>query len=235
MPVNLESTVKVPESCLLCDCDALSLHYHYRQRFRDQVFERVYWRCSNCQLVFLQPDLQVSAEFEKERYEEHENDIADPHYRGFLQQLWQPIQERVLKTDWGLDFGSGPSPALVHLAEEAGYQIQAYDPIFQKEPAALDMTYDYLVSSEVVEHFCDPKESWQQLMGLVRPGGLIGILTDRVPLNRSFKDWPYIRDLTHVAFYSERTFVWLAEVFDCQIEFLGDRTVFLKKSLNVLK
>lgn len=228
MSGSLDRLVHQPESCPLCGGRKLSRHHQYQQRFRDQLFSRVYWRCGDCELVFLQSDLQVPTEFEVERYREHENDISDPGYRQFLQQLWQPLRERVSREGLGLDFGSGPAPALIHLAEEDGYRMQAYDPYFQKDEGVLSKRFDYLVSSEVVEHFCEPKPSWDQLVSLVRPGGLIAIMTDRVPTEKAFKDWPYIRDLTHVCFYSEKTFCWLAEHYGFEVEFVNDRVVFLE-------
>lgn len=50
------------------------------------------------------------------------------------------------------------------------------------------------------------------MMGLVRPGGLLAVLTSFQPEDqRDFATWHYRRDPTHVVFYEAHTLALVAE------------------------
>ena len=123
----------------------------------------------------------------------HDNNPADPGYRGFLAQLADPLCERLKPGDGGLDFGCGPGPALAQMLEERGFSCQTYDPIYAPNRGQLDSQYDFVTCTEVVEHLHHPAREWQQFARLVKPGGWLGIMTR---CDDAFPNWHYRRDPT---------------------------------------
>ena len=91
-------------SCPLCNRKK-TMPYH-----RDMV--RDYLQCETCDLVFVPPGQHISAHEEKAYYDLHENLADDPSYRRFLSRLFTPLNARLAPNSSGLDFGSGPGPAL---------------------------------------------------------------------------------------------------------------------------
>ena len=105
------------------------------------------------------------------------------------------------------------------MIEEDGYSAALYDPIFHPDESVLARTYDFITCTETVEHFATPRADFlNAYTGLLVPGGWIGIMTDILEDREGFGDWYYHRDPTHVAFYSRRTFRWIADWLDLTLE-----------------
>ena len=100
---------------------------------------------------------------------------------------------------------------------ERGFPTQDYDPFFAPDRGLLDGHYDFVTCSETVEHFHDPAAEFERLHRLVRPGGWIGVMTQRVD-ERLSPSWGYLRDPTHVCFYSIATMRWIASRFGWTVE-----------------
>ncbi|WP_406665017.1 class I SAM-dependent methyltransferase [Gallaecimonas sp. GXIMD1310] len=171
---------------------------------------RRYWQCQCCRLVFADPASHLAAAAEKAVYDLHQNSADDDGYRRFLERLSIPLLARLQPGQRGLDFGCGPGPVLASMLEKAGMQMTTFDPFYAPDPQRLNSCYDFVTCTEVVEHFQQPAQSWQQLADLVRPGGWLGIMTKLVISPARFASWHYKNDPTHVSFYSEATFAWLA-------------------------
>lgn len=205
--------------CPLCESTTPS------EFFRDRT--RTYVRCRGCDLIFVPYEYHLSPDKENRRYDLHENSPADPEYRNFLNHLVESLSARLKPGSVGLDFGAGPGPALSVMMRERGFEMMDYDPIYACDPGLLERKYDFVACSETVEHFKRPAESWELLVGLVRPGGTIGIMTEIFEEGMDFSRWRYIRDETHVAFYSRGTFEWIAKNFDLEVQFHGRSVVIL--------
>lgn len=177
-----------------------------------------FFRCATCALVFLDPAQWPSRDSEIARYELHENDADDPGYEEFLSRLADPVIARVPPGARGLDYGSGESDALATLLTRSGRPTIAYDPAFRPSASALKERYDFVVCSEVLEHVHEPRVLFERFGRLVRPGGLIGIMTGMYDAVPSLADWWYIRDITHVCFYSKATMAWIAQEFGWVVE-----------------
>jgi SAM-dependent methyltransferase len=81
----------------------------------------------------------------------------------------------------------------------------------------LNEQYDFVTCSEVVEHAHDPAALFRQLVGLLVPGGTLGVMTSLHDEITDFEGWWYRRDITHVCFFSVRTLQWVAEHFDLSL------------------
>ncbi len=170
-----------------------------------------YFRCPACAVRFLDPSQHPTRDAEQAHYLLHENRVDDPRYRQFLSKLANPLLERLAPAAQGLDFGCGPGPALAAMLEEHGHSVALYDPFFAPDPAPLAARYDFVTCSEVVEHFHNPSESFALLRGLVRDGGWLAVMTCFQTDDARFSNWQYRLDPTHVVFYREETFRFLAQ------------------------
>eukprot|EP01132_Coremiostelium_polycephalum_P004676 gene4676-5842_t len=101
-------------------------------------FNKKYFKCNECSLVFMHERFHATQEKEKSRYSLHQNSTHDENYKKFLQpciDLLLPILDpQQLKKDelLGLDFGCGPGPTLSHMFKDNGYNLENYDPYFLK-------------------------------------------------------------------------------------------------------
>lgn len=191
--------------------------------------DRTLHDCGLCGLVWVNPGEHPSAEEERSRYDEHENDPADPRYRAFLSRLADPLALRLPPGARGLDFGCGPGPALALMLTDAGYPTATWDPFYAPDQGPLADRYDFVTATEVVEHFHDPAGSFRRLNALVRPGGFVGIMTALLTDDVTVETWWYVRDPTHVSFYRPRTLDWLAHRLGWTLEERTDRVAIFRK------
>lgn len=201
----------------------------------------IYRQCTTCDLIAMSPRFFLNSDSERERYLKHQNTSED---LGYLQHL-QPILDLILSEYPeggraqlnGLDFGSGPEPVLKNLLEKNQIKMAGYDPFFSPEASVLERSYDFIVSTEVVEHFFNPADEFKTMNSLLKPGGSLFILTqlhandiaDDSKSRFSFAKWWYPKDATHVSFYSEKTFRWIARQFGFQISCDQKSLVCLRK------
>ncbi len=166
---------------------------------------------------------------EKAEYDRHENTPDDPGYRRFLSRLALPLLQCLPPQASGLDFGCGPGPALAAMLEERGCRVALYDVFYRPDASALRGRYDFITATEVLEHLHRPGEELARLWRLLRPGGVLGVMTKRVIGQEAFLRWHYRNDPTHVAFFSEATFAWWAARYGARLAFPGADTALLFK------
>lgn len=208
--------------CILCRSEETA-HFCRRDGFD-------YLKCSDCDLIFVQPGQRLDPEVEKSRYDLHENDPDDENYRAFLNQLFEPLNQRIAPASRGLDFGAGPGPTLHLMFEEAGHSMSIYDPFYAPDQSVLDRTFDFITTTETAEHFFNPRREFDLLWSRLKPGGYLGIMTKMVPSDDRFPDWHYRKDDTHVTFYSPDTFNWIAGHYGGTLELFGERTAIIRKA-----
>ena len=208
-------------------CKSLKINDYYKEKVG---FKRLFYRCSDCLLIFLDPRLHLPKSLEKSRYEQHNNSERSTGYVNFLNTLINPLKKYISTSMRGLDFGSGPYPMLCELMSEENYSIEGYDPYFKPNEALLRGTYDYVTCCEVVEHFNYPGKDLKILFDLVRPGGFVGIRTSLFEEQISFPDWHYINDDTHISLYSKESMHWIAENFDSEIKEINSNVIIYQKN-----
>ncbi len=214
--------------CPLCETKQNSLYYKNRKR--------EFYRCETCQLTFVPDTFHLSPFEEKKRYLHHQNSSENSGYKKFLKILTEPLTKLLVpKVDFlGLDFGCGPSETLANLMKEEGYNFKSFDPYFKSKEELLDLKYDVITCSEAIEHFSKPGVEWKRLIKLLKPGGILAIMTQLNSFEKKFSEWWYIRDLTHISFFSSETFKWLGKRDNLSSSFHGNSVIIFKKK-GVLK
>jgi len=207
--------------CPLCGGDNPGLYFGDKNRG--------YLSCPECRLVFVPREFFLTREAERAEYDLHTNDPADPGYRKFLSRLSRPMLERLRPGQKGLDFGCGPGPAMHELFTAYGHAVDLYDPFYANNPDVFSNTYDFITATEVVEHFHHPGRVFDRLFDLLRCGGWLGIMTKLVLDKDKFSHWHYIRDLTHICFYSRATFTHIAQRHRASLFFIGNDLILLQK------
>lgn len=209
-------------TCPLC-LNHQTLHFHTDQK-------RDYLQCQVCDLVFVPKHQLLSAAEEQSQYDLHQNSPDDEGYRQFLNRLLLPLVEYLPLSAKGLDFGCGPGPAVSVIMAEQGYEVANYDPFYANQPELLTKQYDFITSTEVFEHLHQPSEVIPLLVNMLKPKGILGIMTKRWIDKDAFTRWHYKNDPTHVCFYSDQTFQWIADQWDLGLKIISADTVLLFKS-----
>lgn len=203
--MDTDVTQTEPPLCPVCQ--------HLQPQMLVTIECKDYWACLRCQARFLSPRHYLSAKDEHRHYRNHENDPADPAYRAFLSKLAKPLLARLSPGRKVLDYGAGPGPALAAMLSEAGHDVTIYDPVFAPNVETLTKTYDVITCTETAEHFHDPAEEFAKLSSLLHPGGVLAIMTCFQTDDAKFANWHYRKDPTHVVFYREETFRFIAHHF----------------------
>ncbi len=207
--------------CPLCQSSQTSKFSHSENR--------QYHHCQNCDLVFVPEKFFVSTVDEKAKYDNHQNSPENQGYCTFLDKLLLPMQEHLKRGDKGLDFGSGPGPTLSVLMRNRGYEMEIYDIFYHDNRQVFQNQYDFITSTEVIEHLHNPLEEIEKLWSCLKEGGVLGLMTAfRVD---AFETWYYKRDLTHIIFFTPSTFEWLAKRLGARVTIPESGVVILKKEV----
>ncbi len=201
-------------------------------RFCCRDRRRPYYHCDRCGMVHVAAPWHLSAVDERAQYDLHDNQADDPAYRQFLSRLAEPLLARLPAGAEGLDFGCGTGPALAVMLREKGHPIALYDLYYAPDISVFERQWDFITSSEVVEHLAHPDAELQRLWQCLKPGGWLGIMTKRVTDLAAFTRWHYKNDPTHISFFSQQSFDWLAERWHARLEVVGDDVVLLQKPIN---
>ena len=218
--IKTPSQGEVAPSCPLCGSAEATAEGSEQRRF---------WRCRECNLVFLDPNLLPTPEAELAHYLTHENDPADHRYRDFLSRVADPLLEVVREGATGLDYGAGPGPTLSRMLSERGRPTADFDPFFANDSELLDRQYDFVACTETVEHFHRPRAEFERLDGLVRPGGTLAVMTELLREGVAVADWWYARDPTHVSLFSKATLEWIAGRFHYDLDLPRQNVAMFRK------
>ncbi|EGN74250.1 hypothetical protein A28LD_2277 [Idiomarina sp. A28L] len=190
---------------------------------------REHYNCQRCKLVFVPEKFHVSDDEALAIYDQHDNKPNDPGYRKFLSRAAEPVLRLLPKGSQGIDFGSGPGPTLSIMLNESGMHCLDYDIFYANIPERLQQNYDFITSTEVFEHLPQPRQVLDQLVPLLNAGGLLVIMTQRPKTIERYQKWNYILDPTHITFFRDETFQWIATHWEIElIELHKDVAVFRK-------
>jgi len=184
--------------------------------------------CATCNSVFRHPKFHLSLEDEKQRYLKHDNNINDSGYQEFVTPLLTAVLDQCNANDIGLDYGAGTGPVLAKLLNQKHYKVYLWDPFFHPDDTVLEASYDYIICCEVIEHFRDPREEFQKLKKLIKPGGLLLCMTHLLTEEINFANWYYQRDPTHVFLYTESSMTWIKRNFEFSSLSINGRVIALR-------
>lgn len=190
---------------------------------------RDFFHCAECDCVFVPDEFLLSPEEERERYLLHKNHPEHEGYRTFLGNLLDEVVPLLSPGAEGLDYGCGEPAVLIMMLEQAGFRVAGYDLFFRPDRAPLQRAYDFIVCSETAEHFRDPLAEFQRLNNLLRPGGILGVMTGMLERRRDLDTWHYRFDPTHICLYSARTMRWIARRFGWCCDFGRENVVIFAK------
>jgi len=190
------------------------------QTIRDNKKNITYYRCQNCGFIALEEHAIVNSLREKEHYAKHNNSFECSGYvkmfELFIEEAVQPYLNLVTKV---LDFGCGHTPVLAELLKRKGLEVDIYDYYFYPEKVYETTTYDLIVSTEVFEHLKEPLVVLKKLVNSLNKDGYI-ILMTQFPQKSDieFLEWWYRRDITHISFFSPKSFDIMAEKVGLKVE-----------------
>lgn len=210
--------------CPLCGGSAITDY------FRDR--RRSYYQCTDCGFIFVPSEFHLSLQEQKAEYDLHDNRPDDPGYRRFLNRLCEPLRARLEPHCTGLDFGCGPGPALSVMLQEAGHEVSLFDLFYYPDNHVFNCQYDFITATETVEHLVNPGGDLDKLWEMIKVGGWLGLMTKLSTDQQAFAQWHYKNDLTHIGFFSRRSFQWLAERWQADVEFIGNDVILFYKSFS---
>jgi hypothetical protein len=203
--------------CPLCAHEA-ALFYQNKQN---------YFKCNNCHSLFVDTEKRPDMIQEKARYELHNDDVEDKGYQNFVSPMTSAIMSDYPRQSRGLDFGAGIGPIISKVLQDAGWNIEQYDPFFHDYPELLKKKYDYVACCEVAEHFYNPRKEFGLLKKLLDVNAKLYVMTDLYDESIDFSKWYYKNDMTHVFFYTKESFEWIQKEF-------GFKHLSIEKRLVIL-
>ena len=204
--------------------------HHQLKKFYKIIDNKKYWKCNECFAIILDNKHYLNKLMEKKHYLKHQNIVTNLGYRNFLSKLSTPLIKDLKNGDEGLDFGCGHGPALADILNNNGFNVELYDPFFYPNKNILSRQYDFITCTETVEHFFDPFKEFTLLNKLLKKNGLLAIMTSFLPKEDLFENWYYRRDPTHVVFYAEKTFTFIAKKMSWIPEIKCKNVIFFKKN-----
>ena len=110
--------------------------------------------------------------------------------------------------------------------------MNIYDHFYAKDEEVLTSQYDFITSTEVIEHLYDPMSVLDRLWNLLNEEGILVLLTQPYPNQDEFDAWYYKNDPTHVCFFSHDTMQWLENKWDANLEIIGKDVFIFKRRKN---
>ena len=184
------------------------------QSFKHPKMDILFHECPFCELIFKDESNHISKEKELEKYDMHQNGDDNLGYVNFLTNFIDSAVTPHIKDGYVLDFGSGPNPLLSKiLKNKYNFTVDIYDLYYATHKIYKEKKYDLITSTEVIEHLADPLASFKLFNDILKPGGFISIMTLFYPKDRDqFFSWFYIRDMTHLSFFTPRTMEVIADL-----------------------
>ena len=208
--------------CPLCENTQLN--------FVAVVRNREYRGCQKCGSVFLGSHFLPDPQEEKARYLTHNNSMENTGYVKMLSKIVDLAKQWVPAGSGVLDYGCGFAPVLVELLRLADFHAEGYDPYFFPVEFR-NKIFDLITSVEAFEHFAHPAREILLIHERLRAQGYLIVQTNLLTAEIDFSKWWYANDLTHVFFYSLKTFEWIARTYGFKIVFT-DRVKYVVLQKN---
>ncbi len=179
-----------------------------------------FYKCDKCDFIHKDRNHLITLKQELAIYNNHNNSIDDPKYVAFFNRfLYKAVFPYVNSGKKAFDFGSGPTPVLAQILQRYHqYDMVIYDLFYATNKSYINKKFDLITSTEVLEHVKDPISTFKLLVSLLKKDGVLAIMTLYHPNNDDdFLKWYYIRDPSHISFYSLKTMHVIANMLNCEI------------------
>jgi len=194
--------------CKICKSVTISI--------TDTKTSKVYHKCLECDYIFLNKNHYLDTEKEKEHYDNHHNNLESLGYVKMFEKLIEEFVPPNIET--ALDYGCGEGEVLPILLQRRGIACDRYDLYYHPDKIYEDRCYDMIVSTEVFEHLDNPLQSFETLLSHIKKDGYLLLMTYFHPQeSKEFLQWFYIQDITHIGFFSIKTFEYLAQKYNLKI------------------
>jgi hypothetical protein len=199
--------------CAICNESTYSIHYTTKRA------KTTYHRCLSCGFTAKDPADILPDQEEFLLYQQHNNSISDQGYVSFLSDFLHQAALPFARGKSCLDYGSGPEPVLKQILErDHGCAVDIYDKFYAPECVFEGKTYDLITCTEVLEHIRDPLGVFAVFRKAMHELSVLSLMTWFRPASDSeFLQWSYIRDATHIAFYTMDAVQRIADQFDLRI------------------
>lgn len=207
--------------CKICNCNTTVISD-----------AKTYYRCQECDYISVDNKFYLDANLEKKHYDNHDNSLESLGYVKMFENLIAEFvtpNKSEIKT--ALDFGCGEGEVLPILLEKDGISCERYDLFYFPKKVYKDKKYDLICSTEVIEHLRNPLDAFKELLLHLNKDGYLLFMTYFHPSDdEKFLKWFYIKDVTHIGFFSIKTFEYLASGFNLEIlKHNSKNTVMFKK------
>jgi 2-polyprenyl-3-methyl-5-hydroxy-6-metoxy-1,4-benzoquinol methylase len=161
----------------------------------------------------------LDASLEKNHYDNHDNNLESLGYVKMFEKLIEEfitLDAKDIKT--ALDFGCGEGKVLPILLERVGISCDVFDLYYFPKKVYKNKTYDLICSTEVIEHLANPLDTIKELLLHLKKDGYLLFMTYFHPSDdKKFLNWFYTKDITHIGFFSIKTFEYLASELGLEI------------------
>ena len=108
--------------------------------------------------------------------------------------------------------------------------MDLYDKFYARNQSVFEKSFDFITLTEVLEHLSNPVFELERLASILKPKGILGVMTQILKQDIDFKSWYYKNDPSHIGFYNEKSLTDLAALLGLEITQFSDRVIFFKKS-----
>lgn len=208
--------------CPLCHHDQAKLS------FQDK--KRSFYLCPECRLLFADSNSYLLPDAEKQRYGRARQAGKQKQLARFIHPLLEQLQSLQPAPLFGLNFGRVLSEEGLQQLNDAGHHLQQFDPFFAADHQLLHDQYDFICCFRVFEHFRTPAKEWDLIQKLIKPNGWLAISTPLLTSLETFPKWHYKNNPTHVSFYQQQTFAYLASLGQFKLIFAAQDFILMQKT-----
>jgi len=191
--------------CIVCNSATSIIH---QPKFGD------YHWCKECDFISKDKAFYATEKQELTNYDYHQNSLEDLKYVEYFNHFIQNAILKYVNTGLkGFDFGSGPTPVLSQILQrDYHFSMDIYDLHYAKDKMFINEKYDLITATEVIEHLADPIPYFELFTDLMNDDSILAIMTlFHQNSEEVFSNWFYIRDVTHISFYTPKTIHYIAQ------------------------
>ncbi|MEA1891192.1 MAG: class I SAM-dependent methyltransferase [Campylobacterota bacterium] len=213
--------------CKICKSDTLMI--------TDIKTSRNYHKCLTCEYIFLDKSFHLEEEMQKQHYDNHDNNLESLGYVKMFEELIEEFVTPYASTiETALDFGCGEGEVLSIILRKIGIKSDSYDLFYFPKKVYEGKKYDLIASTEVFEHLSDVDAVMKILLEYLNDNAYLLLMTSFHPNDDDkFFRWYYIKDMTHVGFFTLETFEYIATKYNLKIVKTNHKnTILLQKNIK---